>query len=350
MAKQAWAEPTKELRNLFPDVQGLRLRSANRGGRVVYQVLFEVEGKSKATQLDATSPTQAYEAAKLVLSEKTPGRVAPGRIPPAGLLRRTEIAARESIFAQELRQETTAVKVRALEAAVGWFTAEGRLLNANNLLDCIRATDRAKRARRARIESCKLLAKEAGISLEIPQSLAYIAPGAKRREIDGVNEKLLYRELSRLDKISGWARYMFRVVACTGCRANAIFSMEIPPGPITPGPQAVLRYVDSKRTKQQVVYCDATSSLLLGEENAWNVWRLWEVPEEIKALQYRGRYPTDEELAAANRMTSEAQRQMRRAYPKDEAAAWMEYMTFRYLRHLTVKRLFSLPKMDEYLL
>ena len=72
------------------------------------------------------------------------------------------------------------------------------------------------------------------------------------------------------------------------------------------------------------------------------------MPEEIEALQHRGRYPTDEELAAANRMTSEAQRMLRRAYPSEEAPRWFEFMTFRYLRHLTVKRLFALPNMDEY--
>ena len=47
MGKQAWAEPTRELRSLFPDVEGLRLRS-KRSGKTVYQVLFEVDGKSKA--------------------------------------------------------------------------------------------------------------------------------------------------------------------------------------------------------------------------------------------------------------------------------------------------------------
>ena len=347
MGKQAWAEPTKELRGLFPDVEGLRLRSAKRGnGKVVYQVLFNADGKSKALQLDATTPTQAYEAAKVVLAERTTGKVTSGRIPPAGLLRRTEIAARQSILDEGLRQETTAAKIRTLEAAVGWFTERGLGLTANTLLDCIRATDRTKRERRSRITACRLLAKEAGIPLEVPSGLGYINPGAKRREIQGIDEKLLYPELGKLEKIPEWARYIFRVVACTGCRANAVFSMEIPRGPITPGPGSIMRYVDSKRTTDRIVHCDATSSLLLGEENAWNVWRLWEVPEEIEALQHRGRYPTDEELFEANRLTGYAQQRLRRAYP--EAPRWLKFMTYRYLRHLTVKRLFALPGMDEY--
>ena len=349
MAKQAWAEPTKELRSLFPDVEGLRLRSAKRGDKTVYQVLFSVDGKSKALQLDATSPTQAYEAAKVVLAERTTGKVTSGRIPPAGLLRRTEIAARQSILDEGLRQETTAAKVRSLEAAVGWFTDGGRQLNANTLLDCIRATDRSKRERRSRTTVCRLLAREAGIPFEVPQGLLYLNPGAKRREIRPFEEKVLYRELSKLEKIPDWARYLFRVVACTGCRANAVFSMEIPRGPITPTSGSIIRYVDSKRSTDRIIYCDATSSLLIdGGQNAWNAWRLWEVPEEIEALQHRGRYPTDAELAATNRMTSEAQRLLRRAYPSEEAPLWMEFMTFRYLRHLTVKRLFALPGMDEY--
>ena len=167
MPKQAWAEPTRELRSLFPEVEGIRLRSANRGnGKTVYQVLFEVDGKSKALQLDATSPTQAYEAAKVVLAERTTGKVTSGRIPPAGLLRRTEVAARQSILDQGLRQESTDAKVRALEAAVGWFTERGLGLTANTLLDCIRATDRTKRNANALPPG--LLAKEAGIPLEVP--------------------------------------------------------------------------------------------------------------------------------------------------------------------------------------
>ena len=348
MGKQAWAEPTKELRALFPEVEGLRLRSANRGGKTVYQVLFDADGKKKALQLDATSPTQAYDAAKALLAEKTSGKVTSGRIPPAGLLRRTEIAARQSIIDQGLREESTNAKVRTLEAAVSWFTERGLGLTANTLLDCIRATDRTKRERRSRITACKLLAKEAGIPLEVPSGLGYINPGAKRREIRSIDEKLLYRELGNLEKIPGWARYLFRVVACTGCRANAVFSMEVPRGPITPGPGSIMRYVDSKRTKDRIVYCDATSSLLIGEENAWNVWRLWEVPEEIEALQHRGRFPTDEELFEANRLTAYAQQRLRRAYSGNEASRWLEFMTFRYLRHLTVKRLFALPGMDEY--
>ena len=348
MGKQAWAEPTKELRSLYPDIEGLRLRSANRGGKTVYQVLFNLDGKSKALQLDATSPMQAYEAAKVVLAEKTTGKITSGRVPPAGFLRRTEIACRQFILDEGLREESARVKVRALELAVGWLTERGLSLTTNTLLDCIRATDRTKRERRSRITVCKLLAKEAGIALEIPSGLNYLNPGAKRREIRSVDEVFLYRELGNLDKIPGWARYIFRVVACTGCRANAVFSMEIPRGPITPGPGSIMRYVDSKRTKDRVVYCDATSSLLIGDQNAWNVWRMWEVPEEIEALQHRGRYPTDEELLAANRLNSEAQRLLRKRYPLDESPGWFEFITFRYLRHLTVKRLFAMPGMDEY--
>ena len=148
------------------------MRSAKRGnGKVVYQVLFNVDGRNKALQLDATTPTQAYEAAKVVLAERTTGKVTSGRIPPAGLLRRTEIAARQSILDEGLRQETTAAKIRTLEAAVGWFTERGLGLTANTLLDCIRATDRTKRERRSRITACRLLAKEAGIPLEVPSGL-----------------------------------------------------------------------------------------------------------------------------------------------------------------------------------
>lgn len=47
MAKPAWAEPTKELRNLFPDVEGLRLRSANRGGKSFNVTALSHDGRSK---------------------------------------------------------------------------------------------------------------------------------------------------------------------------------------------------------------------------------------------------------------------------------------------------------------
>lgn len=47
MAKPAWAEPTKELRDLFPDVEGLRLRSANRGGKSFNVTALSHDGRSK---------------------------------------------------------------------------------------------------------------------------------------------------------------------------------------------------------------------------------------------------------------------------------------------------------------
>ena len=223
---------SKELRKAFPDQGAIRLRTAQRAVGLVYQVLFELDGKSKALQLEATSVLEAYEAAKVVLSEKATGKVTSGRVPPAGFLRRTEIACRQFILDEGLREESARVKVRALEQAVGWLTERGLGLTTNTLLDCIRATDRTKRERRSRITVCKLLAKEAGIPLEVPSGLTYLDPGAKRREIRSTDEKLLYRELGKLDNIPEWARYLFRVVACTGCRANAVFSMEIPRGPM----------------------------------------------------------------------------------------------------------------------
>ena len=344
MPKQAFAEVTKELRKLFPDVDGLRLRSANRSGRVVYQLLHtSAEGKNKATQLDATTPTQAYEAAKVLLTERTTGNIVSGRIPPAGLLRRAEIAARKEIEDRGLRQETEAAKVRALEAAVGFLTDRGMLLTADTLKEAIRATDRTKRERRSRLEACRLLAKQVDIALNT-DGFAYIDPGAKRRELTTLDINLVYRALDDLERIPEWARYIFRMVACTGCRANAVFSMEIPRGPLTQG--GVLRYVDTKRSKIKVVECQTTSMLVRNDQNLFNVWRLWEQPGEILALRHDGQRPTNDQLAAANRLTSDAQRHLRRQYSADNPR-WLRFMTFRYLRHIAVTRLFEMG-LNEY--
>ena len=110
---------SKELRKAFPHQGAIRLRTAKRAVGLVYQVLFELDGKSKALQLEATSVLEAYEAAKVVLAEKTTGKVTSGRVPPAGFLRRTEIACRQFILDEGLREESARVKVRALEQAVG---------------------------------------------------------------------------------------------------------------------------------------------------------------------------------------------------------------------------------------
>jgi len=337
---------TKELRAQFPDVDGLRLRSANRKGQVVYQLIFvDIEGKSRATQLEAKSQTQAYEAAKVLLTERTSGKIVTGRIPPAGLLRRAEIAARRELEDRNLRDETESAKVRALESAVGWITERGRLLSADTLKEAIRATDRDKRERRSRLEACRLLAKHADIPL-MTDGMQYIEPGPMRREIQSLDRELVYKTLREgLDRLPDWALYLFRMVACTGCRANAVFSMEIPAGPLSSG--MTLRYVDTKRSKNRVVMCETTSMLLFKDENLFNVWRLWDQPEEIKALRHDGRRPTNEELYAANRLTSQAQRHLRLKYPLAENGRRFKYITFRYLRHFTVTRLFEMG-LNEY--
>ena len=134
------------------------------------------------------------------------------------------------------------------------------------------------------------------------------------------------------------------MVACTGCRANAVFSMEIPRGPLTQG--GVLRYVDTKRSKTKVVECQTTSMLVRNDQNLFNVWRLWEQPEEIVELRHDGQRPTNDQLAAANRLTSDAQRHLRRQYSADNPR-WLQFMTFRYLRHIAVTRLFKLG-LNEY--
>ena len=65
---------SKELRKAFPDHGAIRLRTAKRQVGLVYQVLFELDGKSKALQLEATSVLEAYEAAKVVLAERRQAR------------------------------------------------------------------------------------------------------------------------------------------------------------------------------------------------------------------------------------------------------------------------------------
>ena len=232
MSKQAFAEVTKELRKLFPDVDGLRLRSANRSVAWCTSSSTPVPKKNKATQLDATTPTQASNEGPADGTHHREHRF--WSHPPAGLLRRAEIRCQKKIEDRGLRQETEAAKVRALEAAVGFLTDRGMLLTADSLREAIGATDRTKRERRSRLEVCRLLAKQVDIALNT-DGFAYIDPGAKRRELTTLDINLVYRALDDLERIPEWARYIFRMVACTGCRANAVFSMEIPRGPLTQG-------------------------------------------------------------------------------------------------------------------
>lgn len=104
--------------------------------------------------------------------------------------------------------------------------------------------------------------------------------------------------------------------------------------PVLPGTK--LWFVDNKRSKpgQPAHRSFTTPTLNIDGESAWNVWRLYEVPPKILEVQHQGRRATDEETWLMNKITNEAQRQLRTKLP---IAAGQ--LTFRNLRHLTVKRL-----------
>ena len=318
---------TKRLRTEFDLGTETRLRRATRQGREVFQLVHVSGGKAQATQLDANDELGAYEAAKLLLAGAPTSKA---RIPSVGLLRRAEIKALQKIQDSGGRSEPRAATSRAVQAAVAHLTDHGQLLTVETLLGAIRATDQNKRERRSRVHACRLLAEAAGVNLNIPKGLMYVPPGPKKRKI---HEMSINRYLKvELEALPDYVRWLFRVVACTGCRANSVFSMEI--CPVLPGTK--LWFVDNKRSKPgQPAHRSFTSPTLnIGDESAWNVWRLYEVPPKILEVQHQGRRATDEETWLMNKITNEAQRQLRTKLP---IAAGQ--LTFRNLRHLTVKRL-----------
>ena len=285
-------------------------------------------GKAQTTQLEATDELGAYEAAKLLLAGQSTSKT---RVPPFGTLKRAEIKALQAIEDSGGRVDPRIAACRAVQATVAHLTEHGQLLTAEALLDAIRATDVSKRERRSRIQAARLLADAGGINLKIPKGLLYIPPGPKKRKL---NDLLVRAYLEKLDELPDYACWLFRVVACTGCRANSVFSMEIPHGPVLPGTK--VWYVDNKRSKpgKPAHRSFTTPTLNFGDQSAWNVWEIWKVPPKILEIQHQGRRATDEETRQMNLLSSEVQRRLRVKLPKAK-----DIITFRNLRHLTVKRL-----------
>ena len=332
------ATATNDLRALYgSQVVGIRLRRATRSGKEVFSLLWSDGGKARSQQLPATNEFEARDAAKNLLDELTGVRKpTTGNVPPSGLVKRTLIAALHTNEAKGLRQETEAGNARALHKVAGYISERGLLLNADSLLAAIRNTDASKRERRAALQAARALAEEAQIALVVPKALEYENPGPLKRELRPDELAVIRRCLrEELDELPPFAAWMFRVVACTGVRANAVFSMEIPHHELTSG--SVLYYIDPKRSKKnKVVKAETTPTLVEDDQSMWNIWKLWEVPDEVRAMQVLDRRPSNKELAAQNQMSSEAQRHLRRKLPHVAGL-----VTFRMLRHITVLRLFS---------
>ncbi|EAU74275.1 hypothetical protein [Synechococcus sp. RS9916] len=338
------AQFTDKLREDYGDqVGGIRLRRAKRSGKEVFSILWNDGTKARSQQVKATNELEAYEAAKQFLKEVT-GEVKPtgDAVPPSGLMRRTLIAALRANEGKGIRQQTEDSNARALHRVAGYISERGLLLNKESLLEAIKATDITKRERRSAIQAAKALAEAGQIALVVPKALYFESPEPLKRELR-LHERAVINKTLRedIETLPPYARWMFRVVACTGVRANACFSMEIPNHELTAG--ASLYYVDSKRSKKNaLVKAETTPSLVWDDQSMWNVWRLWEIPEEIKELQVFGRRPTNEELVKQNNMTSDAQRALRRKLPEAKGL-----VTMRMLRHLTVMRLFKHPKIGS---
>ncbi|WP_114993689.1 hypothetical protein [Synechococcus sp. UW179A] len=333
------ATATSDLRSTYGDqIAGIRLRRAVRGGREVYSLLWNDGSKARSQQLTATNEFEARDSAKDLLDQLT-GVKQPttANVPPSGLVRRTLIAALHTNEAKGLRQETTSSNARALHRVAGFLSERGLLLNADSLLAAIKDTDINKRERRSAVQAARALAEEAQIALVVPKSLDYENPQPIKREIDMRDYYAINKALKEeLDQLPDYAAWMFRVVACTGVRANAVFSMEIPRHELTPGPGSSLYYFDSKRSKRnKLVKAETIPTLIYEDESMWNVWKLWNVPDEVKVLQVFDRRPTNEELYRWNLLSSEAQKYLRKRLPHLEGL-----LTFRMLRHMTVERLF----------
>lgn len=328
MPQHALAQFTKRLRSEFDLGTETRLRRATRQGREVFQLMHSTGGKAQTTQLEATDELGAYEAAKLLLAGQPTSKT---RVPSYGTLRRAEIEALQAIEESGGRVDPRIAASRAVQATVAYLTEHGQLLTAESLLGAIRATDASKRERRSRIQAARLLAEAGGINLKVPKGLLYVPPGPKKRR---VREPSVYGYLHELDALPDYACWLFRVVACTGCRANSVFSMEIPPRQITPGTK--IWYIDNKRSKpgKPAHRSFTTPTLNFRGQSAWNVWELWNVPPRILEIQHQGRRATDEETRQMNLLTAEVQRRLRVKLPEAR-----DIITFRNLRHLTVKRL-----------
>lgn len=263
-------------------------------------------------------------------------------MPASGRLKKALTLALHANELKGNRSETERTNARALHKLAAYITERGLNLDADALLEAIKATDKNKRERRAAIQAAGEIADAVEIPLFIPKGLHYQNPPAKKRKLTEAQKIMIRKFLNHgIEEMPHWIAYIYRAVMCTGVRSNAVFSMEIPKGPISPG--APIHYVDSKRSRpNKLVMAITTPHYNKCDESWWNIWQMWNVPDEIKKLQVIGRSPTDEELTKMNRKSQDAQSRLHDRFPQT-----IDLITYRNLRHLAVESLFK-KGIDDY--
>lgn len=317
---------TQQLREQCPGAEQLRLRRGlDKDKRRVWQLTGTLpDGKRIARKLDATNEFSALEAAKVLLGELLSKGTHTGRIPPTGATARHEAIALRELEGRQLRPATLAHKVDHIRRLIDWLTERNLPLTQPTLLASVEAIELGTRAHRARLEAVSSLAKAAGLQVEIPPRLRYRDPLPKRRELitDLEIEQFLRKTVEALPE--RW-RWLYRVVGCTGIRANGALSLVIPDGPIRPG--TTLCYWDSKRSRP----ARTTPTLDL-----WDALELSDIPEGLKLLWMPLDRPADDlTLVRANSATQEATAACRRILGRETAARY----SFRQLRHAAGARM-----------
>lgn len=320
---------TQQLRDQVPGAEQLRLRRGlDKDKRRVWQLTGTLpDGRRIARKLlGATNEFTALEAAKALLTELQSRGTHIGRVPPVGATARHEAAAIREIEGRGLRPATLAHKVDHIRRLTDWLSERNLPLTQPTLISAIEVVELNSRAHRARLEAAHSLARAAGIQLEIPPRLRYKDPLPKRRETvtDAEIEQFLRHEVQALPP--RW-RWLYRVVGCTGIRANGALSLEIPEVAVHPG--TVLHHWDSKRARP----ARATPSLDL-----WEELRLSDVPEALRSLWMPSDRPADDlTLVRSNSAVQEATAALRRICGKEVAARF----SFRQLRHAAGARMLS---------
>ena len=372
---------SKKLRELYPelsgDVQTIRIKSVKRSGRAVYQLLYEEAGKAKAPQLLATDPLSAYEEARALLAAVLSGgdkTADSGRLPPTGQVRRAERKARLEYEKRGTSDRSNDQNISYLERLTGWFGEFSKPLNSDTLLEYISTTNQQKRERRGAIQAAQMIADVEDIALKIPSRMRYLVPQEREIELTSQEKALVYRSLQAIDQeVPYWIAWVYRVVACTGCRANNVFGMEMPNRPFNRNTDN-LGYFDTKRqlSKGKILkikplttlfashihqYCGTpgypTGQPLIRDEDMFNVWKLYEIPDEVMAHRITGRPPNMQELDKWNSRITYAMDTYRRACRRngksirieppaclDSSVKNVPLVGFRILRKLCVERMF----------
>lgn len=279
---------TQRIRDLIPEASRMRLRRATRNGRVQFQLIGELNGASKAVKLEARDAFSAVDEVRQRWAEIS-GQVSTGsHTPVSGALQRAQRAALEELSRKGLRDQTESQHATHIRRLCSWLGDRGMGVSASNLLQAIRATDKAARERRSRITAAHYVARAAGIDLKVPTEEQYKAPKPGLvKEIDDNKIIEAYEILWEKEPADAW---LVGVAIVTGARFNTVLSMEIE------GVQDVGDIIiawDSKRAQQ--IQCTPTI------RGFWQKYRLDFRPDEWDPLVMPSDRPaTNDQVRRAN--------------------------------------------------